>query len=53
MELALARVVWLTVRGTSVIETCRLRQINPWTYIAEVIALARKGLSPPELAQPT
>jgi IS1 family transposase len=37
----------------SVIETCRLRQINPWTYIAEVIALARKGLSPPELAQAT
>ena len=29
----------------SVIETCRLRQINPWTYIAEVIALARKGRS--------
>ncbi len=37
----------------SVIETCRLRQINPWTYIAEVIALARKGLSPPLLSQPT
>lgn len=31
----------------SVIETCRLRQINPWTYIAEVIALARKGINPP------
>ena len=30
----------------SVIETCRLRQVNPWTYIAEVIALARKGISP-------
>ena len=29
----------------SVIETCRLRQINPWTYIAEVIAWARKGRS--------
>ena len=31
----------------SVIETCRLREINPWTYIAEVLALARQGLSPP------
>ena len=31
----------------SVIETCRLRDINPWTYIAEVLALARLGLSPP------
>jgi transposase len=31
----------------SVIETCRLRDINPWTYIAEVLALARQGLSPP------
>jgi transposase len=31
----------------SVIETCRLRDINPWIYIAEVLALARQGLSPP------
>ena len=31
----------------SVIETRRLREINPWTYIAEVLALARQGLSPP------
>ena len=31
----------------SVIETCRLREINPGTYIAEVLALARLGLSPP------
>ena len=31
----------------SVIETCRLRQINPWTYIASVLALARRGLAPP------
>ncbi len=31
----------------SVIETCRLRDINPWTYIAEVLAGARQGLSPP------
>jgi transposase len=31
----------------SVIETCRLREINPWITIAEVLALARQGLSPP------
>ena len=31
----------------SVIATCRLREINPWTYIAEVLAKARQGLSPP------
>ncbi|MGB5634012.1 MAG: hypothetical protein WBM86_14690 [Waterburya sp.] len=31
----------------SVIETCRLRDLNPWTYIAEVLALARQGLAPP------
>lgn len=37
----------------SVIETCRLREVNPWTYIAEVIRLARKGLSPPLLANMT
>ncbi len=33
----------------SVIETCRLRQVNPWVYISSVIKLARKGLSPPLL----
>ena len=31
----------------SIIETCRLREINPWTYISEVLALARQGLAPP------
>jgi transposase len=31
----------------SVIETCRLRDINPWIYIASVLALARQGLAPP------
>ncbi len=31
----------------SVIETCRLREINPWNYIAKVLALARKGVNPP------
>ncbi len=34
----------------SVIETCRLRQINPGKYISSVIKLARKGLSPPKLS---
>ena len=33
----------------SVIETCRLRQVNPWKYISSVIKLARQGLSPPLL----
>ena len=33
----------------SVIETCRLRQINPWEYISGVIKLARQGLSPPPI----
>ena len=31
----------------SVIETCRLREIDPWNYIAKVLALARKGINPP------
>ena len=31
----------------SVIETCRLRDINPWITIASVLANARLGLSPP------
>lgn len=32
----------------SVIETCRLRKINPWNYIATVVREARKGnLFPP------
>jgi transposase len=34
----------------SVIETCRLRQVNPGKYISSVIKLARKGLSPPKLS---
>jgi transposase len=33
----------------SVIETCRLRDINPWIYIASVLAHARQGLAPPPL----
>jgi len=34
----------------SVIETCRLRQVDPWEYIAEVIAQGRKGIDPPKIA---
>jgi transposase len=33
----------------SVIETCRLRKRVPWDYIAEVIALARRGIAPPPI----
>ncbi len=33
----------------SVIETCRLRNLNPWTFIAEVITAGRKGLNPPSV----
>ncbi len=37
----------------SVIETCRLRQINPWEYLSSVIKLARQGLSPPLISMVT
>jgi hypothetical protein len=30
----------------SVIQTCRLRQVDPWSYIAQTIARGRKGLKP-------
>jgi transposase len=30
----------------SVIETCRLRNQDPWQYIAQTIALGRKGIAP-------
>jgi transposase len=30
----------------SVIQTCRLRDVDPWSYIAQTIARARKGLDP-------
>jgi IS1 family transposase len=33
----------------SVIETCRLRKVDPWTYIAQVIAQGRKGIWPPPI----
>jgi len=35
----------------SVVETCRLRDIDPWEYIAQVIACGRKGLEPPQLGK--
>jgi len=31
----------------SIIETCRLRNIDPWNYIATVLAQARKGIVAP------
>jgi IS1 family transposase len=34
----------------SVMETCRLRNVDPWDYIAKVIALGRKGMTPPPIA---
>jgi IS1 family transposase len=33
----------------SVIETCRLRNLNPWTFIFQVITNARKGITPPPI----
>ena len=35
----------------SVIETCRLRGLHPWTYLGEVIATRRKGMSAPLILQ--
>ena len=36
----------------SVIETCRLRNVLPWNYLAEVIAERRKGFAPPAIPEP-
>jgi transposase len=36
----------------SVIETCRLRGVNPWTYLAQVISLRRQGLDAPLIPLP-
>jgi transposase len=33
----------------SVIDTCRLRGLSPWTYLASVIAERRQGQPAPEL----
>ncbi len=35
----------------SVIETCRLRNVLPWPYLAEVIAERRKGFDPPPIPE--
>jgi hypothetical protein len=36
----------------SVMETCRLRLLNPWTFLAQVISLRRKGLDAPLIPLP-
>ena len=36
----------------SVLETCRLRGQDPWEYLAQTIALARKGETPQPIPQP-
>ncbi len=36
----------------SVIDTCRLRQVNPWPYLAEVVANRRRGQRAPPLPIP-
>lgn len=33
----------------SVIETCRLRKVDPWSYIAQVLTLARRGIKNPPI----
>jgi IS1 family transposase len=33
----------------SVVETCRLRNLDPWDYISKVVAYGRKGIAPPVL----
>ena len=35
----------------SVIETCRLRNVVPWNYLAEVIAERRRGFDPPPIPE--
>lgn len=37
----------------SVIETCRLREVSPWPYLADVIAARRKNQPVPPLPQPS
>jgi transposase len=33
----------------SVIETCRLRKVDPWSYIAQVLTQARRGIKHPPI----
>ena len=35
----------------SVVETCRLRNQDPWHYIAQTIALGRKGIAPSQIPE--
>jgi len=35
----------------SVIETCRLREQDPWEYISQTITLGRKGIAPKSIPQ--
>ncbi|WP_265276364.1 IS66 family transposase [Nostoc sp. KVJ3] len=34
----------------SVVETCRLRKVDPWSYIAIVLTQARKGIKHPPMS---
>jgi transposase len=36
----------------SMIETCRRRGVDPWTYICQLIIAARKGLPHPPMPPP-
>ena len=33
----------------SVVQTCRLRKIDPWSYVAQVLTLARRGIKHPPI----
>ena len=44
-----SRVVGLVA---SVVETCRLRKVSPWKYLAETIAKRRQGLEPSAIPEP-
>jgi transposase len=33
----------------SVIETCRLRKVDPWAYIAMILTQARRGIKHPPI----
>jgi len=40
---------WFYAAGLSVIDTCRKRGVDPWTYARDLIAAARKGSSLPSI----
>jgi len=33
----------------SVVETCRLRKVDPWSYVAQVLTQARRGIKHPPI----